>query len=65
MPTLKLHSSKLIDIYSALTETKLELPYVESGISAGFPSPALDFVDLTIDLISTLSNIPHPHFTVG
>ncbi len=61
MPTLKLHSSKLIDIYSALTETKLELPYVESGISAGFPSPALDFVDLTIDLNKHL--IKHPSST--
>lgn len=58
---LKLHTSKAIDIYSALTETKLELPFVDGGISAGFPSPALDFVDLTIDLNKHL--IKHPSAT--
>lgn len=29
---------------------ELSLPYVEKGISAGFPSPADDFIDTTIDL---------------
>ncbi|MDF1611627.1 LexA family protein [Stygiobacter electus] len=57
----KLHSSKIIDIYSALTDTELELPVVNSGISAGFPSPALDFVDISIDLNKHL--IKHPSAT--
>lgn len=61
MPPLKLHTSKIIDIYSAMTETELELPYVNEGISAGFPSPALDFVNLTIDLNKHL--IKHPSAT--
>ena len=61
MPTLQLHASNLLDIYSALTETELKLPLVDSGISAGFPSPALDFVDLTIDL--NLHLIKHPSST--
>lgn len=57
----KLHSSKIIDIYSALTDTELELPVVDAGISAGFPSPALDFVDISIDLNKHL--IKHPSAT--
>jgi len=61
MPSLKLHTSKILDIYSALTETVLELPYIDQGVSAGFPSPALDFVDLTIDLNKHL--IKHPSAT--
>jgi len=61
MTPLKVHSSKTIDIYSAVTETELELPFVNEGISAGFPSPALDFVDLTIDLNKHL--IKHPSAT--
>jgi DNA polymerase V len=44
-----------------LTETELELPFVDEGISAGFPSPALDFVNLTIDLNKHL--IKHPSAT--
>ena len=61
MAALKLHTSSTMDIYSALTETELELPLVSEGISAGFPSPALDFVDLTIDLNKHL--IKHPSST--
>ncbi|MCX7876979.1 MAG: translesion error-prone DNA polymerase V autoproteolytic subunit [Melioribacteraceae bacterium] len=59
--SLKLHSSKVIDIYSALTDSELELPVVSGGISAGFPSPALDFVDISIDLNKHL--IKHPSAT--
>jgi DNA polymerase V len=61
MPPTKLHTGNIIDIYSASTETKLELPLINSGISAGFPSPALDFVDLKIDLNDHL--IKHPTAT--
>ncbi len=50
-----------IEIYQINTETELELPLVTEGISAGFPSPALDFVDLTIDLNRHL--IKHPSAT--
>jgi DNA polymerase V len=61
MSILKLHSSTTLDIYSALTECELELPIISGGISAGFPSPALDFIDLTIDLNKQL--IKHPSAT--
>ncbi len=61
MSALKLHNSKTLDIYSALADSELELPVVSQGISAGFPSPALDFVDLTIDLNKHI--IKHPSAT--
>ncbi|HWR95087.1 MAG TPA: translesion error-prone DNA polymerase V autoproteolytic subunit [Flavobacterium sp.] len=60
--TLKLHTGKIIDVFSADTETELELPFVEDGISAGFPSPALDFVDLSIDLNKHLIKNPSATF---
>lgn len=50
MRTVKLHTSKVLDIYSASFETELECPIVEGGIAAGFPSPADDFLDSSIDL---------------
>lgn len=50
MPEQKPHISSELEIYGASAETKLELPLLSFGISAGFPSPALDFIDLTIDL---------------
>ena len=46
----KLHSASKLIIYSAETATELNIPITESGISAGFPSPADDFLDLSIDL---------------
>jgi DNA polymerase V len=61
MAPVKLHTSATLDIYSALTDTSLELPLVSEGISAGFPSPALDFADLTIDLNKHL--VKHPAST--
>ena len=33
-----------LHIYSANPSTKLELPYVDSAIKAGFPSPAQDYL---------------------
>ncbi len=50
MNSLKLHTSKMLEIFSVSTETELQLPYIKEGISAGFPSPAADFEDLKIDL---------------
>jgi DNA polymerase V len=39
-----------IEFISVSTKTKLALPVVSENISTGFPSPAKDFIDLTIDL---------------
>ncbi|MBI3258531.1 MAG: translesion error-prone DNA polymerase V autoproteolytic subunit [Ignavibacteriae bacterium] len=61
MSALKLHSSPVLDIYSADMETELELPLVSEGISAGFPSPALDFTIVSIDLNKEL--VKHPAST--
>ena len=58
----KLHQTKTIEIYSALTDTKLKLPYAEQGISAGFPSPADDFLDISIDLNKELIKNPSATF---
>jgi DNA polymerase V len=61
MCALKIHSTSTLEIYSVLTETILELPVISSGISAGFPSPAMDFIDLTIDMNKHL--VKHPSAT--
>ena len=50
MKNIKLHTSNRLDIYSADLATELELPLVQGGIVAGFPSPADDFLDLSIDM---------------
>lgn len=54
-------STTQLDIFSADASTSLSLPYVESGIQAGFPSPAQDYIDESIDLNREL--IKHPAAT--
>lgn len=47
---LYFHEAKQLVIYSVDTSTDLQLPYMIGGVSAGFPSPAEDFLEETIDL---------------
>ena len=57
----KISESEELEFYSAETTTKLKIPLFESGVSAGFPSPADDYLDLPIDLNEFL--IKHPAAT--
>jgi DNA polymerase V len=50
MKLRSLNSTNILDFYVPDYSTELELPFVDNGISAGFPSPADDFIELTIDL---------------
>ena len=50
-----------INIFAPDTSTPLALPFAEQGIKAGFPSPAQDYVEQTIDLNKIL--IKHPEST--
>lgn len=53
--------STSIEIRHLDERTELSLPFTENLISAGFPSPAMDFTDKTIDLNKHL--IRHPSAT--
>ena len=61
MQTLNHHTTHALTIFSVSTETMLFRPFIDQGISAGFPSPAQDFIDLSIDLNKEL--IKHPSST--
>ena len=50
MKTRSLHTACKVEIYGAESRKPLDIPVVDSGISAGFPSPADDFLDTRIDL---------------
>lgn len=54
MKLRSLHSTEILEFYTPDYSTNLELPFVDTGISAGFPSPADDFIELSIDLNKTL-----------
>lgn len=51
-----------LDIFGAETDNKVELPLAQSGISAGFPSPADDPMELKLDLNRELIRNPASTF---
>ncbi|ANT64963.1 MULTISPECIES: LexA family protein [Prosthecochloris] len=50
-----------LDFYSADTSSECPLPFAESEVVAGFPSPADDHLDISLDLNQAL--IRHPAAT--
>ncbi len=62
---MKLHRLKktaTFDFFSASTETVASLPFVEGEVKAGFPSPAEDFSEISIDLNIELLKNPSSTF---
>ena len=57
-----LHTTASLNFFSAETDLELSIPIIEGGISAGFPSPAEDFLDLSIDLNKELIKNPSSTF---
>jgi DNA polymerase V len=60
--TTIISQNTVIDLFGAEADLALEIPYFSAGISAGFPSPALDFEDLKIDLNKHLIRNPSATF---
>jgi DNA polymerase V len=45
-------------------ESDLKIPFIPDGVSAGFPSPAADFMETNIDLNAALSENPLATFYI-
>ncbi|MGA9637233.1 LexA family protein [Flavobacterium sp.] len=50
--------------YKPEYESGLQIPYIPDGVSAGFPSPAADFMENNIDLNKELSENPLATFYI-
>ena len=50
MKLRSLHNTATLEFYIPDYSSEMELPFFDVGISAGFPSPADDFIELSIDL---------------
>lgn len=49
MKLKRLHTSATLEFYTPDFSTSAELPFVDGGLRAGFPSPADDFLEVKID----------------
>lgn len=54
----KERNKRALEFYNVSTDTSLKLPFIDGGVKAGFPSPAEDFTELSIDLNSELLRNP-------
>ena len=52
---------KEVEILNGVFDTPLDLPFADTGIQAGFPSPAQDYIDKSLDFNREL--IQHPSST--
>lgn len=53
---------KPLEFFIPSIDGKLELPFSETGISAGFPSPAMDFMETKVDINTILVKNPKTTF---
>ncbi|MES2546047.1 MAG: translesion error-prone DNA polymerase V autoproteolytic subunit [Bacteroidota bacterium] len=63
MPINKNNKAKL-SFFKPDMESEVRIPYISQGVSAGFPSPALDFMETAIDLNKELIENPLSTFYV-
>ncbi len=61
-PVKKLKTTPHLVFYRAETSTELPLQYTDNGVSAGFPSPADDYLDIDLDLNRDLIKNPSATF---
>src|SRR6187402_448125 len=55
---MSLKKATSLEFFRVSTATKMELPLTSSAISAGFPSPAMDFMESKIDINDLLVKNP-------
>jgi len=59
----RVHTAKELSFYS-MEEKTLDIPFYQSNVSAGFPSPAEDFMELDLNLQEYLVQHPSATFCV-
>ncbi|MFY0481683.1 LexA family protein [Flavobacterium sp. PLA-1-15] len=64
MKVIELHSGPKMEFFGVDTSTAMPLPYFAGGVSAGFPSPADDFLEDNLDFNKQFIKNPSSTFYV-
>lgn len=61
---MRIKKDQKLSFYKPDYESELRIPFIPDGVSAGFPSPAADFMENNIDLNKELSENPLATFYI-
>jgi DNA polymerase V len=61
---MSIKKDKKLSFFHPDFDSELRIPFVKDGVSAGFPSPAADFMETNIDLNRELSENPLATFYI-
>lgn len=61
---MSLNKDQKLTFFQPNFESELRIPFIKEGVSAGFPSPAADFMENSIDLNKELSENPLATFYI-
>jgi DNA polymerase V len=61
---MSINKPKKLSFFLPDFESELRIPFIPDGVSAGFPSPAADFMETNIDLNKALSENPLATFYI-
>lgn len=61
---MRINKDQKLTFFHPDLESKLRIPFIKEGVSAGFPSPAADFMETNIDLNTELSTNPLATFYI-
>jgi DNA polymerase V len=61
---MSIENETTLTFYRPDFESDIKLPFIKEGVSAGFPSPATDFMENNIDLNKELSKNPLATFYI-
>ena len=61
---MSINKNQKLTFFNPNFDSKIKIPFMKGGVSAGFPSPAADFMENNIDLNKELSENPLATFYI-
>jgi len=61
---MSINKNKSLTFYRPILDSEKRIPLIKEGVSAGFPSPAIDFMETSIDLNTELCKNPLATFYI-
>ena len=61
---MSINNNKKLTFFHPVLDSEIRIPLIKEGVSAGFPSPAIDFMEVGIDLNTELCKNPLATFYI-